>query len=226
MTDIENKTAPACAFFGGVLLGIGTSMHPMQADPNNAVAAFTEYAAHRDWMASHLLQFAGIVLLIAFMLLLVRQLQGSTASLRLLAVGGAIASLAAAAAWQAIDGLALKATVDVWAGAATEAEKNVAFSSALAVRQIEIELASLLAVLFGATTAVYGVLLYADGRYPNWIGGVAVAGGIGFAAGGVVMAYTGFSSTAMDIQMPASLLLLTWIVAVAAILWRRSQEKT
>ena len=32
----------------------------------------------------------------------------------------------------------------------------------------------------------------------------------------------GFSPTAMNIQMPASLMVLTWIVGVAAILWRRS----
>ena len=126
-----------------------------------------------------------------------------------------------AAALQAVDGVALKATVDAW-DAAPAADKPAAFAAAFAVRQIEIGLASLLSILFGATSGVYGLLIYSDGRYPIWIGGVAVASGIGFAAGGVVMAHTGFSSTTMDIQMPASLLLLAWIVAVAAILWRRS----
>ncbi len=92
------------------------------------------------------------------------------------------------------------------------------------MRQIEIGLASLLSILFGATAALYGLLLYGDGRYPTWIGSIAVAGGIGFAAGGVALAYGGFSPTAMNIQMPASLLVLTWIVAVAAILWRRSGQ--
>jgi hypothetical protein len=121
-----------------------------------------------------------------------------------------------------VDGVALKAAVDAWA-AAPAAEKSAAFSAAFAVRQIEIGHASLLSILFGATAALYGLLLYGDGRYPTWIGGVAVASGIGVAAGGIAIAYGGFSATAMNIQMPASLLLLTWIVAVAAILWRRSQ---
>ena len=222
MNNMEDRMSAACAFAGCVLLGLGTSMHPMQADPNNAAAAFAEYAADRNWTLSHLMQFAGAALLVAFLLLLVRQLRGSMAVLRPLASGGAIASLAAAAALQAVDGVALKAAVDAWA-AAPAAEKAAAFSAAFAVRQIEIGLASLLSILFGATAALYGLLLYGDGRYPTWIGGVAVAGGIGFAVGGAVIAYTGFSSIAMDIQMPASLLLLTWIVAVAAILWRRSQ---
>ncbi len=221
MTTFENRVAAACAFFGGVLLGIGTSIHPMSADPNNAAAAFAEYAAHKDWIAAHLLQFAGVASLIAFMLLLARDLGGIFAGLRPLASGGAIACLALAGALQAVDGVALKAAVDYWA-TALEADKPAAFAAALAVRQIEIGLASMLSILFGATSGVYGLLIYGDGRYPVWIGGVAVASGIGFAVGGVVMAHTGFSATTMDIQMPASLLLLAWIVAVAAILWRRS----
>jgi hypothetical protein len=221
MENMEDRISAACAFVGCVLLGLGTSMHPMHADPNNAAAAFAEYAADRNWTGSHLLQFVGAALLVAFLLLLVRQLRGSLAVLRPLASGGAIASLAAAAALQAVDGVALKAAVDAWA-AAPAAEKPAAFSAAFAVRQIEIGLASLLSILFGATAALYGLLLYGDGRYPTWIGSIAVAGGIGFAVGGTVMAYGGFSPVALNIQMPASLLLLTWIVAVAAILWRRS----
>ena len=128
-----------------------------------------------------------------------------------------------AAALQAVDGVALKAAVDAWA-TAPAADKPTAFSAAFAVRQIEIGLASLLSILFGATAALYGLLLYGDGRYPTWIGGVAVASGIGVAAGGIAIAYGGFSATVMNIQMPASLLLLTWITAVAAILWRRSGQ--
>lgn len=221
MNNLEDRVSAACAFVGCVLLGLGTSMHPMHADPNDAAAAFAEYAADGNWVASHLLQFAGAALLVGFLLLLARQLQGSLAVLRPLASGGAIASLAAAAALQAVDGVALKAAVDAWA-AAPAADKAAAFSAAFAVRQIEIGLASLLSILFGATAALYGLLLYGDGRYPTWIGGVAVASGIGVAAGGIAIAYGGFSPTVMNIQMPASLLLLTWIVAVAAILWRRS----
>jgi hypothetical protein len=221
MNNLEDRVSAACAFIGCVLLGLGTSMHPMHADPNDAPAAFAEYAADGNWVASHLLQFAGAALLVGFLLLLARQLQGSLAVLRPLASGGAIASLAAAAVLQAVDGVALKAAVDAWA-AAPAAEKAAAFSAAFAVRQIEIGLASLLSILFGATAALFGLLLYGEGRYPTWIGSIAVAGGIGFAVGGAVIAYSGFSATAMNIQMPASLLLLTWIVAVAAILWRRS----
>src|SRR5688500_2610251 len=133
MNPTEDRAIAACAFFGCVALGIGTSMHPMHEDPNNAALAFVEYAADRNWIAGHLLQFAGVALLTAFMLLLARQLSGVFLWLRPVATGGAIASLAVAAVLQAVDGVALKTTVDAWA-AAPAADKPVAFSTALAVR--------------------------------------------------------------------------------------------
>jgi len=224
MTNNEDKIAAACAFGGCVLLGIGTSMHPMQADPNNLAAAFAEYAADHGWVTGHLLQFVGAALLLGFLLILSRQLRAGS-GMRQVATGGAIASLAVAAVLQAVDGVALKMTVDAWA-AAPAAEKPAAFSAAFAVRQIEIGLASLLSFVFGATSALFGLLLHGDGRYPRWIGGAAFAGGAGFAAGGLAVARGGFSATAMNIQMPASLMVVAWIVGVAAILWRRSQLPT
>jgi hypothetical protein len=220
MNNTEDRVGAVCAFAGCVLLGLGTSMHPMQADPNNAAAAFAEYAADRNWITAHLLQFVGAALLLGFMLVLSRQLR-TTSGLRQVATGGAIASLAVAAVLQAVDGVALKAMVDSWA-AAPEAEKPVAFSAAFAVRQIEIGLASLLSILFGATSALFGLLLHGDGRYPRWIGGAAFAGGAGIAAGGVWIARGGFGSVATNIQMPASLMVLAWVVGVAALHWRRA----
>jgi hypothetical protein len=221
MNNTEDRVGAACAFIGCVLLGIGTSMHPMQADPNDAPAAFAEYATDQNWIIGHLLQFVGAALLLGFMLVLSRQLR-ATSGLRQVATGGAIASLAVAAVLQAIDGIALKALIDTWA-AAPDAEKPVAFAAAFAVRQVEIGLASLLSLLFGATCALFGLLLHGDGRYPRWIGGAAFAGGAGIAAGGVMIARGGFGAVATNIQMPASLMVLAWVVGVAALHWRRSQ---
>ena len=182
MNDMEDRVGAACAFIGCVLLGIGTSMHPMQADPIMRPPPSPNMPPHRNWITGHLLQFAGAALLFSFMLILSRQLRARS-GMRQVATGGAIASLAIVAALQAVDGVALKATVDAWA-AAPAAEKPAAFSAAFAVRQIEIGLASMLSFLFGATSAMFGLLLHGDGRYPRWIGGAAFAGGAGFAAGG------------------------------------------
>jgi len=139
-----SRIGTTCAIGGSVLLLIGTSLHPLHADPNEAVAAFTEYAADRLWVASHLAQLAGVALTVAALLFLAQQLEAASgAGLSRLAAGGAIASLAVATVLQAVDGIALKAMVDAWA-AAPAAQKEVAFHAAFAVRQVEVGLASTL----------------------------------------------------------------------------------
>lgn len=209
-----------CAIAGSALLFVGTYLHPMQADPNQAVAAFTEYAADSLWIASHLTQLLGVVLMIAALLFLARQLEATPAAgWSRLGAGGAIASLALAAALQAVDGIALKAMVDTWA-AAPAAQQEVAFHAAFAVRQVEAGLASVASLLFGLTAMVYGVALLRGRLYPKWVAGLAIAGGVPIMIAGVVMAYTGFSPLAMALNMPAAALVLVWMLTVGIFMWR------
>jgi hypothetical protein len=106
----------------------------MAADPNEAVAAFAEYAADPLWVASHMTQLGGIVLIVAALLALAQQLEaGSNTGWARIAAGGAVASLAVAAALQAVDGIALKRMVNAWA-AAPAPHKEVTFHAAFAVR--------------------------------------------------------------------------------------------
>src|SRR5207244_8932666 len=107
-----SRIGATCAITGSVLLFVGTYLHPMGADPNQAVAAFTEYAADHLWVASHLTQLAGVSLMVAALLLLAQQLRmGSGRAGAGVAAGGAIARLALAVALQAVDGMALKLMV-------------------------------------------------------------------------------------------------------------------
>ncbi len=218
----ENKVAGTCAMTGSVLLLVGTWLHPMPDDPNQAVEAFTAYAADRLWVASHLTQLAGVALMVGALVLLAQNLKttGGIAWSRL-ASAGAIVSLAVAAALQAVDGVALKVMVDTWAGAPA-AQKQMVFHAAFAVRQIEAGLASMLSLLIGLTATLYGVALLDDGTYPKWVGALAAAGGVPTAVSGIVMAYTGFSGVAMAINMPASSILIAWMLALGVLMWRRS----
>jgi len=215
------RAGGACGIGGALLLALGTYLHPMRSDPNDAVAAFTEYAADRLWIASHLVQLAGSVSIAAALLLLARQLEATNAApWSRLAAGGAIASLALVSALQAVDGIALKAMVDAWAGAAG-AQKEAAFHAALAVRQVEIGLASTASMLFGLTLVVFGVALLNAGKYPAWVGGFAIVQGAGSAFAGMLMAYSGFSGLAMAISMLAASLLLLWMVGTGVLMWRK-----
>ena len=217
----ESRVGAACALAGSVLLFVGTYLHPLKADPNEAVAAFTEYAADQLWIASHLMQLAGVALIVAALLFLAAQLESvSGTGWARIAAGGAIASLAVTAALQAVDGIALKVMVDAWA-VAPASQKEGAFHAAFAVRQVEIGLASMLSLLFGLTVTVYGVALLVDHTYPKWVGGLAIVGGVPIAIAGVVMAYTGFSGLAMAVNMPASSILLGWMLTLGVCMWRR-----
>jgi hypothetical protein len=159
-----------CAVAGSTLLFVGTYLHPMQAEPNEPVAAFAGYAADPLWVASHLTQLAGVALIVAALLFLARQLElGSRISWARIAAAGVVASLAVATTLQAVDGIALKFIVGAWA-AAPASEKEMIFHAAFAVRQVEIGLASVLSLLFGLTATVYGGALLVDGGYPKWVG--------------------------------------------------------
>jgi len=219
----ESRIGATCAVVGTALLLVGTYLHPMKADPNDVVAAFTEYAAAPVWVASHLTQLAGVALMVAALLFLARQLEAASGTgWPRLATAGAIASLAAATALQAVDGIALKAMVDAWASAPAT-QKEAAFYATFAVRQVEIGLASTGSVLFGLTVIAYGFALPCDRTYPKWVAGLGIVGGVLLTVAGVVMAYAGFSELAMAISMPAGSLLLVWMLTVGVFMWRRGE---
>ena len=221
MSQQRSRIGPAAAISGAVLVLVGTYWHPSAANPNQPVAAFTEYAANEPWVAIHLLQLVGVVLIMAALVLLGRSMErGPAAEWAAVGMTGATASIALYGALQAVDGVALKAMVDLWA-ATPAAEKAQAFQAALAVRHIEIGLASVNGLLIGLTAALYGVALLIDDRVPRWMGALAIAGGIPTAAAGAVIAYAGFSDLALTINLVANMLLVVWMAALGLDAWRR-----
>ena len=46
------RIGAVAAIAGALTLFVGTFLHPMNADPNDPLAAFTEYAADHHWIAS------------------------------------------------------------------------------------------------------------------------------------------------------------------------------
>ncbi len=218
--------ASVAAIGGALLLFGGPILHPSGADPNDAIAAFSEYADDQWWIASHLTQLLGVALIVCALIQLSRLLaSGSARGLAWIGAAGAIASLAVAATLQAVDGIALKMMVDAWAEAA-EPDKTTLFYAAYGVRQIEVGLASIMSLLFGLTVCVYGVAMISDRSFITWLGWLAIIGGIPTAIGGIVIAYTGFSGLAMSINMPSSLLLLIWMMALGILFWRRDTEES
>ena len=111
-----NRIGAVGAIAGALLLLVATSLHPMEADPNNPEAAFAEYAADELWVATHLGQFAGVVAIAVGLIALSRTLrQGRADAWGTLGRAGAIASVATAAALQTALQAALQAALQVMA---------------------------------------------------------------------------------------------------------------
>jgi hypothetical protein len=211
----------AVAFFvGAVLLIASTALHPLDSDPSDAPAAFAEYAADSVYVWSHLGQFAGFIGLGIGMVAFAATLEpGWAAAWGWIGAAGAVASIAMAAALQAVDGVALKATVDRWAAANGEV-RLLAFEAALALRQVEIGLASFLSVLSGLTLVAFGFAVLQSARYPIWLGAIGLFDGLGMSAAGAAQASMGFSGLAMTLTMLSSSVFLVWAIFVGILMWR------
>lgn len=221
---IPSKIGTAAAIAGSALLIGGTALHPMTADPADPVAAFAEYAADRHWVASHLGQFVGAVLMVIGLIAFADALRDrNNGWMARLGTYFAVASLAAAAVLQAIDGVALKAAVDVWAGAPPD-QKQASYLAALAVRQVEIGTAAYAAMLFGAAVFLIACAAIGGSGAGSWFGWLGVAGGAGTTASGALIAFTGFSTAATNVSMLSSLVVVAWMVGMGVLTWKRDSS--
>jgi hypothetical protein len=192
----------------------------MDADPDDAPAAFAEYAADPLWVWSHLGQFAGVAVLGIALLGLAGTLEaGRAAAWTRIGLVGIAATIAVAAVLQSVDGVALKVMVDRWAAAGAELD-DARFEAAIAVRQVEIGLAALLNLLFGFTSAALSIAIVSSSRYPSWLGAGGLVVALAMVAAGAATAFAGFSAVPMTIVMLATLMFLVWLVAAAILMWR------
>ena len=97
----------------GAVLTLGTMLHPVDADPGDALAAFTEYAADAHWVATHLTQYLGVALVFVGLVTVRDAIQHEPAGwIARLGVVFGVSALTVAAVLQAVDGIALKVMVD------------------------------------------------------------------------------------------------------------------
>jgi hypothetical protein len=218
------QVGAGAALVGAVLLFVSMLLHPRRSDPNDPLAAFAEYAADSLLVISHLGQFVGFATLgVALVALAATLERGRSAAWARIGLGGTAAGIALVAALQAVDGVALKIKVDRLAAATGEA-RVLAYEAAFAVRQIDVGLASLVSLLWGFTLTVFGLAILFSTRYPTWLGGFGLLGGVGTVAAGAALAFTGFSAFAMTLSMLASVVLLISAVLVGILMWRLAPQ--
>jgi hypothetical protein len=120
------------AFLVGVIIVIvSTSIHPSSEDPTNHLLVFAEYASDDSWIAVHIGQFVGVIMVfaggfVALCRLLVQSESSMAFILAWIGLALAIMTASAFAVLQAVDGIALKMAVDSWVAAPPE-EKAITF---------------------------------------------------------------------------------------------------
>jgi hypothetical protein len=206
---------------GFVLQLVASAWHPGSAPPNDSELAFHEYAMSSTWEIVHIGQFVGGLLVAIALVAISRAVGRGGMAGGLAMIGGTAAVVWAAilAVQLAVDGVALKATIDSWLAAAPS-DRQAAFLVADGVRAIEKGLSSFFLLVNGLSLFALGMAVSIGRRFPRPLGWFGVAAGVGYLAGGVVAAYTGFSPEAEGILGSALLPSIVFLAVLSIAMWR------
>lgn len=223
------------AFIAGIVITIVSTMfHASSEDLTNHPVVFAVYAESDLWIAAHIGQFAGVMLVFAGgFVALFRLLVGSesSAASALAWLGFAVTIMAAStfAVLQAVDGIALKRAVDSWyntstttASSAAIEEKAIAFRVAEGIRWIEIGINSINRIIQGAVAIIFGVAIAKSALLSRWIGGVGIFAGVATVIAGVGVAYVGFAPLPIVGDM-ATITTFAWVVILGIFMWRKTR---
>ena len=223
------------AFLAGiVIIIVSTLFHASSEDLMDNPVVFAVYAESDAWIAAHIGQFAGVMLVfaggfVALFRLLVKSESGTTASaLAWLGFAAAIITASTYAILQAVDGIALKIAVDTWYAIppiADSEEKAIAFRVAEGIRWTEIGINSYFRILQGTVGIIFGVAIAKSALLSRWIGVVGIFAGAATILAGVIVAYVGFSSVRAPIVDASTVISFAWLVILGIFMWRKTRLK-
>jgi hypothetical protein len=224
------------AFLAGIVIFMVSTIgfHAGTRDPMDNPAVFAAYAQSDTWIAAHIGQFAGLMLIyaggfVALHRLLLHSESGVASALAWFGLAVAIITASTYAILQAVDGVAQKIATSSWnaippssTAGSEEEEKAIAFRVAEGIRWTEIGINSYFRMLQGAVAIIFGVAIAKSALLSRWIGVVGIAvGAVGIAAG-VVTAYIGFSEPVSNIW---AVTLYLWIIILGIFMWRKTKVK-
>lgn len=224
------------AFLAGIVIFMVSTIgfHAGTRDPMDNPAVFAVYAQSDPWIAAHIGQFAGLMLIfaggfVALHRLLLHSESGVASALAWFGLAAAIITASTYAILQAVDGIAQKIATGSWyaispssSTAGSEEDKAIAFRVAEGIRWTEIGINSYFRMLQGAVAIIFGVAILKSAVLSRWIGAVGIAvGAVGIAAG-VVTAYIGFSEPVSNIW---AVTLYLWIIILGIFMWRKTTTK-
>ena len=225
------------AFLAGLAFALVSTLgfHPTDTGEElmNNPFIFGVYAEDDIWIASHIGQFAGILLIfaggfVALHRLLVKSESGATASaLSWLGLVTAIITASTFTILQAVDGVALKIAANTWYAIppGEEERKAVYLGVGEGLRWTEYGLQAYYRMLSGAVSLIFGIAIVKSALLARWIGAVGIAAGVFTMASGVVMAYVGFSSARDLVADLSTLIFYPWLIILGIFMWRKTREK-
>jgi hypothetical protein len=220
------------AFLAGVVIAIiSTVIHPSREDPANHPLVFAEYASDDSWIAVHIGQLAGVIMVFAggFVTLfrLLAQSESSMASvLAWIGLAVAIMTASAVAVLQAVDGIALKMAVDSWVAAPPE-EKAITFKVAEGIRFIEYGTNSMFRILQGTVAMIFGVAIVKSKVLSKWIGGAGVVIGAITIYAGLEVAYLAFGyANVGGLRGISMIIYFIWVGILGGFMWKKSMSKS
>jgi hypothetical protein len=211
---------------GIVIFIISSAFHAGREDPTNHLRVFAEYSNSPPWIAAHIGQFVGDILIFAggFVALFRLLVQSESMTVSVLAwIGFSVAIIAAStlSILQAVDGIALKRAVDSWTVAPAQ-EKMAAFRVAEGIRWTEIGTNSIYRILQGTVAIVFGVAITLKYIVGRWIGATGIFAGALTIAAGVEVAYVGFASVNAGLGLYSKIIYYMWIAILGAFMWRKA----
>jgi hypothetical protein len=224
------------AFLAGIVIFMVSTIgfHAGTEDPMDNPAVFAAYAQSDPWIAAHIGQFAGIMLIyaggfVALHRLLLHSESGVASALAWFGLAATIITASTYAILQAVDGVAQKIATSSWyaippssSTAGSEEEKAIAFRVAEGIRWTEIGINSYFRMLQGTVGIIFGVAIVKSGLLSRWIGAVGIAVGAVSIAAGVITSYIGFSEPVSNIW---AVTLYLWIIILGIFMWRKTRVK-
>lgn len=213
---------------GLAIFTISTAFHSSREDPTNHLRVFAEYANSPPWIAAHIGQFVGEIIIfaggfVALFRLLVQSESMTVSVLAWIGLSTAIIAASTLSILQAVDGIALKRAVDSWVIAPAK-EKMAAFRVAEGIRWTEVGTNSIYRILQGTVAIVFGVAITLSPVVGRWIGAIGIFAGAVTIAAGVEVAYEGFASYS-NIGLGANWYSNIWIGILGAFMWRKTISK-
>src|SRR5215216_2670190 len=225
------------AFLAGIVIFMVSTIgfHAGTMDPMDNPAVFAVYAQSDPWIAAHIGQFAGLMLIfaggfVALHRLLLHSQSGVASALAWFGLEAAIITASTYAILQAVDGIAQKIATGSWyaippsstADGSEEEKKAIAFRVAEGIRWTEIGINSYFRMLQGAVSLIFGVAIAKSALLSRWIGAVGIAVGAVSIAAGVVTAYIGFSEPVSNIW---AVTFYIWIIILGIFMWRKTRAE-